>query len=201
MLSSWNQSVFSALPGPENVYLSGCCSGNAPEHSASSLTAASRETLGWNLKGGQKRLLLHWKPANMVTERWVGACGRAPTSTAADRRAEAEIWSGGGWSRWDWARPAELLPWYRCWSRTVETLMATAGPQDVSTPPLQQGQLFQISHQSHQKYCFPWDEVLLQDGKMFILTSAVSFFLYLRVQKWGFLLEQKWADKEVGRIK
>ncbi len=48
------QSVF--LPGPDTVYLQGCCYGNAPEHPSSFLTTTSEETLGSTLKDREKYL-------------------------------------------------------------------------------------------------------------------------------------------------
>lgn len=91
--------MFATLPGPENVYPWGCCSGNAPEHPASSLTATSGETLGSTLKGRRKHWLLRRKAANVVKERWPGVDGRLQEERQTDelrqRHGQVQLGPGG----------------------------------------------------------------------------------------------------------
>lgn len=88
--------MFAALPGLENVYLSGCCSGNAPEHPASSLTATSGETLGLNLKGRQKKTAAFTVKTNKSGQGKVGGRLQEQRQTDELRQRHAQVQLGPG---------------------------------------------------------------------------------------------------------
>lgn len=165
--------MIASLPGPENVYLSGCCSGNAPEYPFSFLTTTSVETLRSTLKDKQKQLLSFSVQINKIKKGGVHTYKKSGRQASWGRDMERCSLVQVGLSQA--SRAVAIVPMLKQHVRTADGQSRASGCAHSTAATQSTIVEVKVTYCKQVNVMISMESVLFLDGEPIILTAALSF--------------------------